>query len=102
MGQQNDERELGQFGGLKTLVRDTQPAPGAAGLDAHAAGNQNHHEQPEGDQEKRNGNIFEMTIVNAGDDPRRDQSQAAPDDLGPRIIRARLAHAGTVKHHQPE
>src|SRR6266542_4155741 len=102
MGQQHHERQLGQFGRLKTLVGDTQPAAGAPGFDADAAGNQDHHKQRDRDEEQRQGDLLQITIVQAGDEARGDKAQAAPDDLGDRIIGARLAHAGAVEHHQSQ
>src|SRR5205814_9332488 len=96
MSQQNDERQLGQFGRLKTLMRDFKPATRAAALEPDSR-NQHRHEQRQCDEEQWNRDFLEMTIIHASDYARRDETQTAPDDLRGRITRARRAHAGAVK-----
>ena len=98
--QNDDERELGEFGGLE----------GEAGLDPAmraVAGvadvrHKHQHQQEHRERIKRPGELVEPLIVERCRRRAKDEAGRAPNELHHQVVRAGFHHARAVKHHQPQ
>ena len=98
--QQDDEREFGEFGGLKAQAVEIEPAARAVDFSADVR-HEHQHQQKEREEKNRPGVFFEHLIVEGGRRHTKHKSERKPVSCFSRSG-AKLRHARAVKHHQPQ